>query len=36
MLGRAGLVDAEFHGWTGYRTSQCTEGGLITAHKPAG
>jgi hypothetical protein len=31
MLLEAGFVDATIHGWTGYRTSSCTEGALITA-----
>jgi hypothetical protein len=36
MLTGAGFADAAFHGWTGYFTSSCTQGGLITARKPAG
>jgi protein-S-isoprenylcysteine O-methyltransferase Ste14 len=35
MLTEAGFIDATFHGWTGYVTSSCTQGGLITARKPA-
>jgi hypothetical protein len=35
MLNEAGFVDAKMHGWTGYRTSSCTQGGLITARKGA-
>jgi len=34
MLADAGFVDAKVHGWTGYRTSSCTQGALITARKP--
>jgi len=34
MLTQAGFVRARFHGWTGYRTSSCTQGGLVTAAKP--
>jgi hypothetical protein len=34
MLTDAGFSDAKFHGWTGYRTSTSTQGGLITARKP--
>jgi len=36
MLPDAGFVDASIHGWTGYRTSSCTQGALITATKPTG
>jgi hypothetical protein len=36
MLHEARFVDAQFHGWTGYRTSPCTQGGLVSAHKPPG
>jgi protein-S-isoprenylcysteine O-methyltransferase Ste14 len=36
MLAEAGFADATFHGWTGYVTSSCTQGGLVTARKPAG
>jgi protein-tyrosine-phosphatase len=36
MLADAGFVDARFHGWTGCRTSPFTQGGLVTASKPAG
>jgi hypothetical protein len=35
MLAEAGFVDARMHGWTGYRTSSCTQGALVTAKKPA-
>jgi hypothetical protein len=34
MLTDAGFTDAKFHGWTGYRTSSFTQGGLVTACKP--
>jgi hypothetical protein len=34
MLADAGFVEARIHGWTGYRTSPCTEGSLVTATKP--
>jgi hypothetical protein len=34
MLSDAGFVNAKFHGWTGYHTSSCTEGALVTAEKP--
>ena len=34
MLHDAGFVHVEFHGWTGYRTSSCTEGALVSAKKP--
>jgi len=33
MLAEAGFVEAKMHGWTGYRTSSCTQGALITARK---
>lgn len=36
MLTEAGFADAVFHGWTGYVTSSCTQGGLVTARKPVG
>ena len=36
MLAEAGFTDAVFHGWTGYVTSSSTEGGLVSARKPAG
>jgi protein-S-isoprenylcysteine O-methyltransferase Ste14 len=36
MLANAGFTEARFHGWTGYRTSSCTQGGLVTARKPNG
>lgn len=35
MLTNAGFRNVVFHGWTGYRTSNSTQGGLITAEKPA-
>jgi hypothetical protein len=35
MLADAGFIGATIHGWTGYRTSSCTEGALVTAQKPA-
>jgi hypothetical protein len=28
-----GFVDGRIHGWTGYQTSSCTEGALVTARK---
>jgi hypothetical protein len=34
MLTEAGFVENRFHGWTGYHTSSCTEGALVTARKP--
>jgi len=34
MLTDAGFREAKFHGWTGYRTSLSTQGGLVTARKP--
>jgi hypothetical protein len=34
MLTGAGFVEGRVHGWTGYRTSSCTQGALITARKP--
>jgi hypothetical protein len=34
LLYHAGFTEAKFHGWTGYRTSSCTEGALIAARKP--
>jgi hypothetical protein len=33
MLEVAGFADAKFHGFTGYRTSPCTQGGLVSARK---
>jgi hypothetical protein len=33
MLADAGFTEARMHGWTGYRTSSCTQGALITARK---
>jgi hypothetical protein len=35
MLAEAGFVEGHIRGWTGYHTSPCTEGALITASKPA-
>jgi hypothetical protein len=35
LLAEAGFVGGRIHGWTGYRTSSCTEGALATAMKPA-
>jgi hypothetical protein len=35
MLAEVGFVEARTHGGTGYRTSSCTEGALVTARKPA-
>lgn len=35
MLTDAGFVNMRFHGWTGYRTSACTEGALVSASKPS-
>jgi hypothetical protein len=34
MLEDAGFVEAVVHGWTGYRTSSCTQGALISVEKP--
>lgn len=34
MLNDAGFVERTFHCWTGYRTSDCTQGATITAKKP--
>jgi hypothetical protein len=34
LLAEAGFVEGHIHGWTGYHTSPCTEGALITATKP--
>jgi hypothetical protein len=34
MLDQMGFNDVRFHGWTGYRTSSCTQGALISAVKP--
>ena len=31
----AGFTHIQFHGWTGYRTSNLTHGGLVSACKPA-
>src|SRR5262245_16903546 len=36
MLADAGFTETTFHGWTGYVTSSCTQGGLITARKTGG
>jgi hypothetical protein len=36
MLAVAGFVAGQFQGWTGYRTSPCTQGGLVSARKPPG
>ena len=36
MLTEAGFTEPTFHGSTGYFTSSCTQGGLITARKPGG
>ena len=33
MLESAGFVNLVFHGWTGFRTSACTQGALLTARK---
>jgi hypothetical protein len=33
MLEEAGFVEARVHGWTGYRTSSCTQGALVSARK---
>jgi hypothetical protein len=33
MLSEAGFAEPKFDGWTGYRTSPCTEGALISARK---
>ena len=35
LLAEAGFVEGRIHGWTGYHTSSCTEGALISARKPA-
>jgi hypothetical protein len=34
MLTEAGFAEPTFHGRTGYFTSPCAQGGLITARKP--
>jgi hypothetical protein len=34
MLSETGFVEGKLHGWTGYRTSAFTQGGLVTARKP--
>jgi hypothetical protein len=36
MLTDGGFHNVVFHGWTGYRTSSSTQGGLMTAEKAAG
>jgi hypothetical protein len=33
MLNKQGFAEVRFHGWTGYCTSPCTEGALVTAVK---
>jgi len=33
MLMKAGFIDIRFRGWTGYRTSSCTQGALVSAVK---
>jgi hypothetical protein len=33
MLAEAGFVEGRIHGWTGYHTSPCTEGALVTARR---
>jgi hypothetical protein len=35
MLNEAGFAEGKIHGWTGYHTSPCTEGALVSARKPA-
>jgi hypothetical protein len=35
LLAEAGFVEGRIHDWTGYRTSSCTEGAVVTASKPA-
>src|SRR4051794_23906051 len=35
MLTETGFIDAKFHGWSGYVTSSCPPGGLVTARKPS-
>jgi SAM-dependent methyltransferase len=35
LLAEAGFDEGRIHGWTGYHTSSCTEGALITARKPS-
>jgi hypothetical protein len=35
MLTDAGFTGATMHGWTGYRTSSCTQGALVSARKEA-
>ena len=32
-LSEAGFVNAKVHDWTGYRTSSCTQGALVSARK---
>lgn len=36
MLEAAGFGEVTFHGWTGYRTSGCTQGALVSALKSPG
>jgi len=33
MLDQIGFVDGKVQGWTGYRTSSCTQGALVSARK---
>jgi len=33
ILVAVGFADVRFHGWSGYRTSGYTQGGLVTAKK---
>jgi len=33
ILEAAGFTDVVFHGWTGYRTSSCTQGALVSARR---
>src|SRR5713226_1721721 len=35
MLRLAGFTDVRFHGWTGYRTSDHTQGAEVSASKPS-
>ena len=34
MLTDVGFDEVMFHGWTGYFTSPCTEGAMVSARKP--
>jgi hypothetical protein len=34
MLAEADFVEGRTHGWTGYHTSSCTEGAIVSARKP--